>query len=47
MGPNLQRVAEVGANGRYLIAIALIAMVAILSVVAFVIGRAERRRGNR
>lgn len=42
MAPNLQRVAEIGADGRVYVALGLVLVVAMLAGVAFFLGRAER-----
>jgi hypothetical protein len=47
MTPRHDLVAELGANGRYMIAIGLIVMVAILAALAFYLGRQERPQSKR
>ena len=43
MSPNHQLVADLGATGRHLIALGLLAMVAVLALVAWYLGRKSSR----
>lgn len=47
MQPNHQLVADIATDGRIYVALGLVVMVAILAGVAFLLGRGERKGGNR
>lgn len=47
MTPDHQLVADIATDGRIYVALGLVAMVVILAGVAFLLGRAERKGGNR